>query len=137
MLSGAGAGPSDSEIRNALFNDLVVNAMIGNGNDEADWDWYLGPDHRNPPRIEISDLRCRPLFHQRVCRLLLSRTPNPASQEPEAETAQAPRLRCSATLQRERQNDGRRVWKVLHFPPDERWGGHSRTSMHCRVARAR
>ena len=118
----------------AIWNDAMLNAMIGNGNDLVTSDWYMGHDDGHPPTIRISDLRCRPLFGQRNCRFRLSRTAHPQSSRPVEDGAEHPRLTCSATFHRPRRQDGPRRWDVLHFPPGDR-GGHSRTSMRCRVDR--
>ena len=119
----------------AIFHDLYMNAMIGNGNHLAGWTWYFGHDNDHPPEIRISDLRCSALFGQRNCSFILTRAADRASTRLAEDAAEPRFLRCSATLHRRRELDGRKVWGVLHFPPDETSGGHSRTSMSCRVMR--
>ena len=119
----------------AIFRDLYLNARIGNGNDEAGWTWYFGHDNDHPPEIRVSNLRCSALFGQRNCRFNLTRTADPASTRPEEDAAEPRFLRCSATFHKRREPDGRKIWRVLHFPPDATLGGHSRTSMSCRTLR--
>ena len=137
-LAPVQATPALPELYAAIWNDLMLNGMIGNGNDIAGGDWYLGHDVDHPPTIRISDVRCWRLFSQRNCRFVLTRRPNPGSTMPVEDAAEHSQLACRATFYRERrEGSGQRVWEVLHFPPDERHGGHSVTSMRCRAARPR
>lgn len=134
-LAPAQASPALPELYAAIWYDLSLNGMIGNGNEVAGGDWYLGHDTDHPPTMRISDLRCRRLLAQRNCRFLLTRTPDPASTRPAEDAAEHARLACRAAFYRHRVEGGRpRAWRVLHFPPDERRGGHSVTSMRCRAA---
>jgi hypothetical protein len=133
-LAPVPASPALPELYAAIWNDLMLNGMIGNGNDIAAGDWYWGHDTDHPPTMRISDVRCRRLLGQRNCRFLLTRTPDPGSTRPAEDAAEHAQLACRAAFYRQRGESGRqRAWKVLHFPPDERYGGHSVTSMRCRA----
>src|ERR1044072_7056639 len=123
--------PADAaEFHAAIFHDLFLNAMIGNGNEEATLGWVSGHGRDHPPELRISNPHCHAWFGQRRCRFEVTRTPDPLSDEPAADAGEARRLRCQATFLRQGES-GRRRWQVLHFPPN---GGHSETSLQCRVS---
>jgi hypothetical protein len=110
----------------AIWADLALNAMIGNGNEVAGWDWYYGADRQNGPTIRIKDMVCDTTGQGRRCHFLLARNPNPNANG--ASESQQPRLlKCSAELEFARDHG----WAVTHFPPHDGYG-HTRTSMVCR-----
>jgi hypothetical protein len=101
--------------------------MIGNGNDLG-WLWYnAGED--GTPDLHIRDLRCgRGLFGGHRCDFRLVRDGGVKTYLGE----QAPdRLNCRAVFGPD--PDDPSAWKVKHYPPAPE-GGHSRTSMTCKVA---
>jgi len=134
-LAAQSIEPDADEIYADIFHDLFLNAMIGNGNREATLTWVSGHDQGHPPELRIRDLRCYALAGRRNCRFDVTRTPDPQSGEPAGDAGEARRLRCRAAFV-QRDGPGGRRWRVVHFPPGP-GGGHSRTSMDCRVRRAR
>lgn len=132
MALAAAPEPRLSQVHGAIFDDMQTNAIIGNGNDLVSWPWYFGHDHGHRPELRISEVRCGVRPGGRSCSFLVTRTADPRSARPAEDAGEHRRLRCSASLARMRQEDRRYVWQVIHAPPSNP-GGHSRTSMRCRV----
>lgn len=106
-------------MRAAIWHDLELNALIGNGN----WVASLWANaSRAEGDLHIQGLACRPKAREYRCAFVLFRDGGAA----EAFGRDAPaRLSCEATLER----DGEEGLSVKHLPP--RGGGHSRTTMRC------
>lgn len=106
----------------AIFDDVRLNAMIGNGNVEVSNEWAAGGDG-DDVSIKIEEINCNDGRARRKCSFTLRRvlTRNGiAATDPSLPE----RLQCTATLKR---LDDR--WGVEHSTP--RRVGHSRTSMKC------
>jgi hypothetical protein len=107
----------------AIWNDLQLNAAIGNGNWIASL-WYQAGSG-TAADLHIQDLKCRKRGWNQDCSFILFRDVR-AEEKPAPEAAPV-RLTCTARL---RSNGSR--WRVVHTPPVD--GGHSRTSMACAEA---
>lgn len=119
--------PAEAEakpIYAAIWNDLRLNAMIGNGNWVASL-WANAGDSKVPDH-HIRDLTCRSSWLGGFrCRFELFRDGGPAV----AFDQVAPdRLACEARF--ERDPDDPNGWQIKHLPPLPT-GGHSRTTMIC------
>jgi hypothetical protein len=109
------------QLQAAIFADLQMNAMIGNGNWLGSL-WYNAGSDAGPD-LHISDLRCAMDHAGRQCSFSLLRDGGPSMALGQA----APdKLACVARFARHR--DG---WSVVHTPP--RRTGHSQTTMKCKV----
>jgi hypothetical protein len=129
ILAAASAGaqmtPPDPALARrlygAIWDDLELNAMIGNGNRVAAL-WYQGQREGSaPPLLHILDLRCQGRRTPRYCSFTLFREGGVASflGEPAPD-----RLACTARFHRSGS-----VWWIVHIPPLR--GGHSQTAMRC------
>lgn len=115
--------------RAAIWHDLAVNAMGGNGNWSAAL-WYdAGSADPATPNLHIKDLGCRSVGERYRCGFTLHRDGGMVKVMGEA----APdRLLCTAILVPSPDDAGQ--WSVRHSPPRRR--GHSQTSMRCKRAPA-
>jgi hypothetical protein len=108
-------------IQAAIWADLQLNAMIGNGNRLASLWFNAGSDTRAD--LHIQDLKCAQTRSGQRCSFDLARDDGEVAVLGEA----APdRLTCVAALYRADDD-----WAVVHKPPRHR--GHSQTSMQCAV----
>lgn len=121
--------PSDAEAEAAceycaaIFDDVRLNAMIGNGNVEVSPEWAAGRDG-DDVSIRIENLNCPEGTTRKTCSFTLRRmlmrngvgATDPALPE---------RLECTAILKWFDED-----WRVEHTPP--RRVGHSTTSMKCK-----
>jgi hypothetical protein len=120
--------PLAGKIRAAIWGDLELNGMIGNGNEVA-WRWmnYFGSPN-NAPRLHILGLVCRGGNDKQHCRFEMLREGGAIV----VDGRQTPdRIRCSTTIRPA--PDENREWSIPHLPPGPS-GGHSRTTMKCRWA---
>jgi hypothetical protein len=119
--------PSDQmagQLRSAIWYDLQVNAMIGNGNWLASL-WY-NAGSENTPNLPIQNLRCDGGTNVLRCSFTLFRDGGVAKVLGE----EAPdKLACDATFIRPEDGTG---WAVKHIPPKR--AGHSQTTMRCKAA---
>lgn len=118
------AEPLAGQIRAAIWYDLQVNAMIGNGNWLGSLWYNAGSSER--PNLHIQALRCRGRNAVIRCAFRLFRDGGPVITVFNGEVA-PDTLDCNARFVRAVGEDG---WRVRHIPP--RRGGHSRTAMRCR-----
>jgi hypothetical protein len=111
--------PLKGQLQSAIWADLELNAMIGNGNWIASLWYQAGNDATRA--LHIQELRCGQTSAKLQCAFDLYRDGGPQIVLNEA----APdRLSCVASFTQS--NDG---LAVLHTPP--RKSGHSKTSMRC------
>lgn len=129
LISGPLAPPPPDlvgPIQGAIWHDLELNAMIGNGAWNASL-WY-NASSGGAPDLHILDLRCRGRGGGYDCAFTLMRDGGPGMAFDEV----APdKLDCTARLVT-RRDGGEVQWRVFHTPP--RGAGHSRTSMDCKPA---
>lgn len=120
------AEPLAGQLRAAVWQDLQVNALIGNGNLLAS-DWYnAGSD--TDPDLHIRDLRCDSRNSVKQCSFRLIRD----GVGGEVNRQQVPdKLACDAIFTRGSDENG---WGVKHTPLHRI--GHSQTTMHCTAERA-
>lgn len=113
--------PVAGQLNAAIWSDLQLNAMIGNGNWIASL-WYNAGDGSSPD-LHIRDLECRKRGPGMECAFELVRDggTRTVAGEPAPD-----RLSCTAFFIRA---EDRRGWAVMHTPPKR--VGHSRTSMAC------
>ncbi|NYF30505.1 MULTISPECIES: hypothetical protein [Sphingopyxis] len=114
----------------AIFADVRLNAMIGNGNVEVSTEWAMGRNGDDVV-IQVEDMSCPDGRKSKTCSFTLRRmlTRNGVAV---TDPALPERLRCIAILKWVEARDGA-GWGVKHDPP--RRIGHSRTSMTCRRPR--
>ena len=119
------AAPLARELKAAVWNDLQMNALIGNGNLLAA-DWYnAGSD--TGPNLHIRDLLCNGSRSVKRCSFRLVRDGGSV----EVNGGQVPvTLVCGAAFVRGNDEGG---WSVRHTPPLR--VGHSQTTMRCTVGR--
>jgi hypothetical protein len=115
------AEPLRGQLHAAIWHDLLVNAMIGNGNGLASLWYNAGSDGVSD--LHIGQLECSKVPAGQRCAFQLFRDGGPATAF--GETA-PDKLQCDAMFIM--QKDG---WAVRHTPP--RKAGHSKTSMRCKV----
>lgn len=132
MLAAASLSPPveplAGHLRAAIWNDLQLNAMIGNGNWPASLWYNAGQQDVKAPNLHILDLSCGSNREGYSCSFMLLRDGGVRTAFNEA----APdRLDCSAQFVRSKEPD---EWTVKHRPP--RGPGHSRTNMQCKAAPA-
>jgi hypothetical protein len=120
---------SNEDAHVAIYDDVFLNAMIGNGNREVTYDWIEGVGLSNKPTIKIEALTCQARNYGQYCSFDLVRTPSGAAAD--LDPALISRLVCRARLRPN--EDGNPGWTVVHLPP--RRGGHSRTTMSCKASR--
>lgn len=122
----APTGDINAAIWPAIWNDLELNGLIGNGNHLA-WLWYnASQQDAQPIPLHIQALDCKADAAGYRCAFTLLRDGGPRAYA--GETA-PDRIACTAQFVRK--DDG---WAVKHLPP--RHGGHSRTDMRCDAAPA-
>jgi hypothetical protein len=132
MLAAASLSPPQEplagQLRAAIWYDLQLNAVIGNGNRLASLWYNAGQEDAKAPALHILDMSCGSNREGHHCSFLLLRDGGVRMDFNEA----APdRLICTAQLVRREESDG---WKVKHRPP--RGSGHSRTDMQCKAVPA-
>jgi hypothetical protein len=125
LFAAAVSAPSIEEVRSAIWADVQLNAMIGNGNDRVSWDWVFGEDRQHPPSLTIADLKCSKRKQPYRCEFNLIR--EASADAPSVEGTIAASLQCTASF---KWLDDERHWVVVHSPPPEH-RGHTRTSMRC------
>lgn len=113
--------PLKGQLQSAIWADLELNAMIGNGNLLASLWYNAGSDTASD--LHIRELTCSQGGSAQRCSFLLYRDSGPKTAM--GETA-PDALVCVAKFNR----TGDR-WSVLHTPP--RKVGHSQTSMRCKT----
>ena len=118
--------PSVENVRSAIWSDVELNAMIGNGNDRVSWEWVFGTDREHPPTLTIVGLKCSEGGDPYKCAFDLTRQTNAAAPSPDE--TQDPELRCTASFDWSQEE---RRWVVIHVPPPKH-RGHTRTTMRCR-----
>lgn len=128
LAAPEGAAEPPCDYCGAIFDDVRLNAMIGNGNVELSSEWAIGRAN-DDVSIRVEELSCPEGRKRKKCTFTLHRmltrngvaTIDPALPE---------RLRCTAIL---KWSDAPDIagWGVEHYPP--RGGGHSRTSMTCKA----
>ena len=111
--------PLKGQLQSAIWTDLQLNAIIGNGNWLASLWYNVGSD--TAPDLHIVELRCSQAGSTQRCSFKLLRDGGPTVVL--GETAPA-KLACVALFARTKE-----VWSVVHRPPRE--AGHSQTSMRC------
>jgi hypothetical protein len=120
------AEPDTDRLRNAIWSDLQLNAMIGSGNWLASLWYNAGSETPNAADLHIQDLTCGSRSGMYRCTFKLLR--DGGDREVMGERAPA-NLDCSAVFIRAA---GGTDWAVRHSSP--RRAGHSRTSMICRAS---
>ncbi|GAO39959.1 hypothetical protein SCH01S_42_00010 [Sphingomonas changbaiensis NBRC 104936] len=120
--------PLARQLRASIWNDLQLNAWIGNGAWIASLWYNAGSDDPANPDLHIQNLACRSRTEGYRCTFVLSRDGGVKTilGEPAPD-----RLTCDAIFVRAQDGQG---WAVKHLPP--RHSGHSRTSMRCKSAPA-
>ena len=113
--------PLKGQLQSAIWADLQLNAMIGNGNWLASLWYNVGSDTASD--LHIRELTCSRGGSAQRCSFQLHRDGGPKKAMGEI----APdALVCVAGFNR---TDDR--WSVLHTPPHK--VGHSQTSMRCKA----
>ncbi|WP_333570824.1 hypothetical protein [Sphingomonas sp.] len=120
-ISSSSQEPSKEQLHSAIWADLQLNAMIGNGNWPASLWYQAGSD--TAPDLHIRDLTCTKEGSQPRCSFNLHRDGGPKTVLGEAAAAD---LACSASFFADGEG-----WSVVHTPP--RHAGHSVTSMRCKA----
>jgi hypothetical protein len=115
------------EVRAAIWNDLQMNALIGNGNLVGSLWYNASKDNAVVPDLHIQDLACRATARGYQCTFVLFR--DGGAVKVLGENAPA-KLRCAATFERQGAEKG---LGVKHLPT--RGSGHSRTTMKCHSVR--
>ena len=116
--------PLAGQLRAAIWYDLQVNAMIGNGNWIASLWYNAGSEDPKAPNLHIQDLGCSSRTNGYLCSFTLFRaggvtTTDRGEQVPDT-------LICNATFIRANGEEG---WAIKHIPT--RRVGHSQTTMKC------
>jgi hypothetical protein len=112
----------------AIWHDVELNALIGNGNSLVSLKWYAGFDLDHRPTLKIEDLVCKERRTGQRCRFQLHRVAHELAQQEDKD--QPARLNCTADFERSPEDES--GWEVVHYPPPRR-KGHSRTTMKCKV----
>ena len=113
--------PLKGQLQAAIWADLQLNAIIGNGNWLASLWFNAGSD--TAPDLRIRELTCSQRGTVQRCSFELLRDGGP--KQAMGETA-PDALVCAADFNR---TDD--VWSVSHTPPHK--VGHSKTSMLCKI----
>ena len=113
--------PLKGQLQSAIWADLQMNAMIGNGNWLASL-WY-NAGSETASDLHIRELTCAQDGSVQRCSFALRRDGGP--KEVMGETA-PDALICLADFGRT--DDG---WSISHTPPHK--VGHSQTSMRCKI----
>jgi hypothetical protein len=116
------------EVRAAIWSDLEMNALIGNGNWVGSLWYNASSDNADAPDLHIQDLSCRPRARGHQCAFVLFRDGGVVKVLGEDAPA---RLRCDAIFERQ---DGEEGLGIRHHPPHGE--GHSRTTMKCHPVQA-
>ena len=120
--------PLVGQLRAAIWYDLQVDSMIGNGNWLGSLWYSAGSDNPKAPNLHIQDLRCRSGGETYGCLFTLFRDGGVSTVLGD----KAPdKLECKATFVRVKDEEG---WSVKHIPP--RRTGHSQTTMRCKAMRS-
>lgn len=115
--------PVKGQLQAAIWADLQMNAMIGNGNWLASL-WYNAGSDAGPD-LHIHELQCAKNNSEQRCSFVLFRDGGPVMALGEA----APdKLACVASFTHQRDGDS---WSVVHMPP--RRNGHTQTTMECKA----
>ena len=125
----ASPAPDQDQIRAAIFDDVQLNALVGNGNTLVSGGWVMGYQHEaTAPQIQIRDLDCTDGATDARCDFVLARLSMPTI---DIWTGKPVPLlvKCKARLVKEAEG----AWSVAHTPSPAS-GGHSRTTMTCRKA---
>jgi hypothetical protein len=113
------------KLRAAIWSDLLLNGVIGNGNRLASL-WY-NAGNETTRNLHVQDLRCHGGDAAQHCSFALLRDGGLAKVLGE----DAPdKLACDAAFIRSKVGDG---WEVKHIPPHR--AGHSQTMMRCKPIR--
>ncbi len=116
--------PLAGKLRAAIWADVELNGMIGNGNQVAsEWLNYWN-DRSGAPNLHIVELQCHGGNRVQECRFSLLREGGTISEHGKQI---ADRIYCRTKLRRTANGDD---WEVPHRPPPPK-GGHSRTTMTC------
>ena len=116
------AEPLAGQLRAAIWSDLQLNAMIGNGSWLASLWYNAGEDNSEAEPLHIQNMSCVSNHKGYQCSFTLLRDGGARVSFNEV----APdRLTCTAQFVRS-DTDG---WGVKHLPT--RGAGHSRTTMQC------
>lgn len=113
--------PLKGQLQSAIWADLQLNAMIGNGNWLASLWYNAGSDTASD--LHIRELTCSQDGSVQRCSFALHRDGGP--KEVMGETA-PDALICLADFGKT--DDG---WSISHTPPHK--VGHSQTSMRCKI----
>ena len=115
--------PLAGQLRAAIWYDLQLNAVIGNGNWIASLWYNAGQNQATAPDLHIQSMCCRNNNEGHRCAFTLWRDGGARM----AFNEMAPdKLTCTAQFIRSNNPDG---WKVKHWPP--RGPGHSQTDLRC------
>ena len=114
------------ELRAAIWDDLMLNAMIGNGNWLGSLWYNASTGDEAKPDLHIADLRCGSGGSRLNCSFSLFRD---GGVKVVLNQAAPDELVCNAIVVRT-DDDG---WGIKHLPPPK-GRGHTRTTMKCRVA---
>ena len=121
VMASAPPEPLKGQLHSAIWKDLQLNAMIGNGNWPASLWYQAGSD--TAPDLHIQYLICTKRGSRQRCSFTLQRDGGPKRVLGEAAPAE---LACFATFA----SDGE-GWSVVHTPPHR--AGHSMTTMRCKA----
>jgi len=124
LTASAPQEPLASSLREAIWYDLQVNAMIGNGNWLGSLWYNAGSDAEK--NLHLDKLTCSGGASRKSCEFSLVRDGGPKTVMGEIAPAS---LSCTVTLTLSGDD---KEWAVLHTPPKK--VGHSKTSMRCRSA---
>jgi hypothetical protein len=120
--------PLAGQLRAAIWHDLGVNALIGNGNWVASLWYNAGSEDPKAADLHIQDLSCRSRTEGHLCSFTLFR--DGGVKIVLGEQA-ADKLTCNATFVQTKDLEG---WAVKHVPPTRM--GHSQTTMRCKPTTA-
>ena len=126
LASTSGLGKTTTaRIYGAIWDDLQLNAVIGNGNWLGSL-WY-NAGQPGKPTLHIRDLECDAEGRNYRCTFALLRDGGPKVLNGES----APdRLACAADFERDPESSS--GWTVRHLRPGR--SGHSRTTMSCEAS---
>ncbi|MBH0113171.1 hypothetical protein I5E68_09455 [Novosphingobium sp. YJ-S2-02] len=132
VLAAAGLSPPNEplagQLRAAIWSDLQLNTLIGNGNLLGSLWYNAGQVDAKAPDLHILDMACSNNREGHRCSFTLLRDGGPRMAFNEV----APdRLACKAQFVRREQSG---EWIVKHRPP--RGSGHTRTDMKCKAVSA-
>ncbi|WP_303828158.1 hypothetical protein [Asticcacaulis taihuensis] len=116
------AEPLAGQLRAAIWSDLQLNAMIGNGNWLASLWYNAGEDNSEAEPLHIQNISCVSSHQGYQCAFTLLRDGGVRVIFNEVAPA---RLTCNAQFVK----SGTDGWEVKHLPLHG--AGHSRTTMQC------